>query len=198
MNMELLEAHIRESKQTQLATWSTTSSVLATATTSTLTAATPINLILVEGFLLLHTPRFASLFDLIIFLNIDMQSAKNRRLVRDAWLRTIPHHFDNEIWPAYVQHHQWLLQHRSSIQATTTKPSVPLDVSIVDQWQAIRSKVHVIDATLASSDIVQRIETILGLSPISESLQPPSEQAAAATTTTAAAAATTTTTTTFT
>jgi len=140
LNLQLLATHIRKHKTPRRPSTSTTTSHLEQDTTQHQSASRR-PLVIVEGFLMLHSLDLASLFDVIVFLDVDLECAKTRRMAREEWLRHQPEYFDNEIWPAFQRHHAWLLDHRHR------------GVELPAQWRPIHDRLHVIDGTRSVTEV---------------------------------------------
>ncbi|KAI8866090.1 P-loop containing nucleoside triphosphate hydrolase protein [Ramicandelaber brevisporus] len=75
--------------------------------------------ILVDGFMLLHDPAIANLFDIRIFLHASYETLVARRKARPLYVTSggvmwadPPQYFERVVWPAYENNHQAILNNR--------------------------------------------------------------------------------------
>jgi len=70
------------------------------------------SLLFVEGFLVFAIPEVDDLFDLRIFLSIDKETCRQRRLAsgkRGRQRTSMPAYFQHAIWPAYLKYNSAIL-----------------------------------------------------------------------------------------
>lgn len=81
------------------------------------TAASPLRMCLLDGFLLYSPPKFdkvMSLIDIKLFLQVSRAKATHRREARDGYVtlegfwKDPPGYVDKIVWPNYVEAHKWM------------------------------------------------------------------------------------------
>ncbi len=96
------------------------------------------DVVLVEGFLLFAEDRFDALFDVVIWLDIDLSTMKERRAKRGTYAGfwdDPPGYVENIVWPSYLHYHR-NVEERFRVQK---KPVLKLDSSKLTLSSILRS-----------------------------------------------------------
>ena len=91
-------------------------------------------LILVEGFLLFASRPLVALFNLCLFIRVDEDLCKQRRMQRDSWLQQNPEYFTSTVWPSYIQYHQFLLQELNGRDPLSVEESITIPLQNVPNY----------------------------------------------------------------